>query len=145
MKRCHDTPLLRARRPLPFSLIALFLAASLHLRAASGVEIISGTNAPRRANIALLANGGKVEQINPVADIKFAANINDGYSTEWRAAAKQLPQDIVISFYGGRTATVDRVVIDTLTKDTSRQPDQVPREVEIGNPSHLLRSHIARQ
>ena len=29
--------------------------------------------------IALLANGGKVEQINPGADVKFTPNINDGY------------------------------------------------------------------
>ncbi len=107
------------------------LPSSFPLRAASGSEIISSPNAPRSANIVLQANGGKVEQINPVADPKFAPNINDGYSTEWRAAAKQWPQDIVFSFYGGRTATLDRVVIDTLTKDTGRQPDQVPREVEI--------------
>ena len=62
---------------------------------------------------------------------KFTPNVNDGYSTEWRAKAKIFPQDVVLSFSGGRTARLDRVVINTHTKEIVEKPERCPREIEI--------------
>lgn len=84
-----------------------------------------------RLNIALQANGGKVEQIQPAGDAKYTPNLNDGYSSDWRITGKQLPQDFVFGFFAGRTASVERVVINTLTKETVDRPDLMPRAVEV--------------
>ena len=99
--------------------------------AATPAELVTSTNAPRGINIALRANGGKLELARPPAEEKFNPDFNDGYSTEWRARGKQLPQDIVLSFTRGGTAVVDRVVINTLTKETAEKTEHCPRDIEI--------------
>lgn len=111
--------------------LLLALLAARPADAATPAEFLTSTNAPRSVNIALRANGGKLELASPPAEEKFNANLNDGYSTEWRARGKQLPQDIVLSFSRGGTAVLDRVVIDTVTKEIAEKPDHAPREVEI--------------
>ncbi len=127
----HEEGRACARWLWPALLAAQLSLASASLGAATPAEIVSPTNAPRGVNIALRANGGKLELASPTAEEKFNANLNDGYSTEWRARAKQLPQDIVLSFSRGGTTVLDRVVIDTLTKDIAEKPDHAPREVEL--------------
>lgn len=110
---------------------ALGALAAWSAGAAGLVEIIHGSNAPTGMNIALRANGGNLSLANPPAEEKFNPNLNDGYSTEWRAREKKFPQDLVLTFAGSGTATVDRVVIDTLTKDIAANPGPCPQQIEI--------------
>ena len=122
--------MLPARLALPVLLGIGIVLATPALGAANEKEAVSA--APSSSlNIALRANGGKFELANPPAEDKFNLNLNDGYSTDWRAREKKLPQDLVFSFFGGRTALVDRVVVDSITKDLINNGDAGPRSVEI--------------
>lgn len=112
-------------------LCTLLTMAALGAANAAQVEIIRGTNNPHGVNIALRANGGRFDLANPPAEDKFNVNVNDGYTTEWRAREKKFPQDVVFSFAGGGTATVDRVVINTLTKDSANNTGHCPNEIEL--------------
>ena len=124
----------RARRVLLLVLSVLLLAAFPgFLRAANPVEIITRTTTPRGVNIALRANGARLEPAGTAAaaEERFNLNLNDGYSTEWRPKENKFPVDIVFSFSGGGTAVVDRVVVDMLTKESARNTPLCPKDVEI--------------
>lgn len=95
------------------------------------VEMVTMANEPRHLNLLLRANGGKIVLVNPPVDARFTNNLNDGYSTDWRSRSKQLPQDIVFAFAGGRTAKVDRVVVNTQTQENVDKPERVSGEFEI--------------
>jgi hypothetical protein len=122
-------------RPLARGCVLLFssvmIAASGVKGAETLVEPVDASNAPRGVNIALRANGGRLDLANPAAEEKFNQNLNDGYSSEWRARGKQVPQDLVFSFAGNGTAMVDRVVLDLRTRDIAANSGRAPRQIEI--------------
>lgn len=126
-----------------FILLVLFLTALLAPPTAAGASR-SGLN------IALAALGGRVESWTSQRDDKSfaAANLIDGLRSQtiggdtnffdpvgWRAADKQFPQELVFSFYEGREALIDTMIIDTLSIGTLEggvpKPDRFPAEVEV--------------
>lgn len=121
--------------PVRWSLLALLVAQGVLAAAgdpAPGLaEMVTIANEPRTLNLALRANGGKIVLVVPPGDEKSTNNLNDGYSTAWRAKSKQLAQDFVFAFSGGRTAKVDRVVVNTQTQEIVEKPDRVWGEFEI--------------
>lgn len=129
MKPCDH-----ARQPVRLLwpvLLITSLALAWNAATANLVEIVNSTNRPQGVNIALRANGGRFELANPPVEEKFNLSINDGYSTEWRAKAHKFPQDLVLAFAGGGTALVDRVVVDTLTKDNAAKTEGCPKAIEL--------------
>lgn len=101
-------------------------------------------------NIALAALGGKVERWTSQLDDRAfaAANLVDGLQSQtiggdvnfcnpcgWRAKDATFPQELVFSFYQGREALVDTVVIDTasLSPMGSGRPNvsRFPVDVEV--------------
>ena len=92
---------------------------------------------PRGFNIALAALGGKVERVTSEYNDKTwaAANVIDGAVSSreggWSSKDNTLPQELVFSFYQTREALITAVVIDTTTSETVRQPDKIPKHVEV--------------
>lgn len=96
-------------------------------------ELVTPDNAPRGLNIALAALGGKVVAVSSEYNQKdwAAANLVDGDPEGWSSRDDTVPQEIVFTFYQGRTAQVAAVAIDTATKETLKDPRRAPKHVEI--------------
>jgi VWFA-related protein len=96
-------------------------------------ELVTPGNTPRGLNIALAALGGTVVAASSEYNQKdwAAGNLIDGDPEGWSSRDATVPQEIVFSFYQGRTAQVAAIVIDTATKETLRDPNRLPKHVEI--------------
>lgn len=65
---------------------------------------------PERRNLAAATMGGRV--VSVTSNVEAAAALIDGFpETDWWAVEPALPQDIVLSFFDGRAATLDAVSI----------------------------------
>ena len=96
--------------------------------------LVTPTNVPAGLNIALAALGGRVVAASSEYNQRewAAPNLIDGDPEAWWSSVDAtVPQEIVISFYQGRTAQVAAIVIETATKETLRDPNRVPKHVEI--------------
>ncbi|MFW6078072.1 MAG: VWA domain-containing protein [Gemmatimonadota bacterium] len=109
--------------------------------------LIADSGRPRGYDIALAALGGRVESVTTQYDDdrRAAVNLIDGSPFRlrtsfgsvscsvcgWASARDTLPQEIVLSFHGDRTATVGAVVIDTDAWQTRENPERIPRHVEV--------------
>jgi len=119
---------------IPFKIVPLLPPAVL----------LDQQNAPRAYNIALAGLGGKVESAtSQYSDTSWAAgNLIDGVpfiregracrrTCGWSAKDVTFPQEVVFSFYQGREATINALVLDTTTSETLGSPDRIAKHVEV--------------
>jgi VWFA-related protein len=112
-----------SRRSLDFKITPLLPPAAL----------LTPADAPRGFNIAQSALGGKVVSATSEYNDRdwAAANLVDGGPDGWSTKDQTVPQEVVLSFFGGRTAQIGAIVIDTATKETLNTPDRMPKLVEV--------------
>ncbi len=124
----------RSTGSLPFKIVPLLPPAAL----------LDQRTAPRGYNIALAALGGKVESTtSEYSDANWAAaNLIDGASfmmegrscrttCGWSTKDATVPQEVVFSFYQGREAVINALVIDTTTSETIGHPDRIAKHIEV--------------
>jgi Mg-chelatase subunit ChlD len=118
---------------LPFKVVPTLPPAAL----------ADATAVPSGHNLALAALGGKIEQATSAYDGSWAAtNLIDGVpflregrgcrsTCGWSSKDATSPQEIVLSFYQGREATITAIVVDTTTAETITRYDRMAKHIEV--------------